>query len=110
MLDARPDQPQALSGLAWILATAADSSLRNSDKAIELAERASALTDGRNLSVLDALAAAYASAGRFDAAVAVVDRGIKIATDARLDAAVTLLRERRDLYIRGQPYRQSKLL
>ena len=110
VLASQPDQPQALAGLAWILATAADSSLRNADKSIELAERAAAVTGQRNLSVLDALAAAYASAGRFDEAVAVVDHGIKIATDGRLDAAVAVLQQRRDLYVRRQPYRQSKLL
>jgi tetratricopeptide (TPR) repeat protein len=110
VLDARPDQPQALAGLAWILATTADSSLRNVDKSVDLAERADTLTGRSNVSVIDALAAAYAAAGRFEDAVATVDRGIKIATDGRLDAAATLLRQRRDLYVRRQPYRQSKLL
>jgi tetratricopeptide (TPR) repeat protein len=110
VLDARPDQPQALAGLAWILATAPDSSLRNVDKSVEFAERADALSGRGNVSVIDALAAAYAAAGRFDDAVAAVDRGIKMATDGRLDAAATLLRQRRELYLRRQPYRQSKLL
>src|ERR687888_117698 len=62
----RADNAQALAGIAWIRATAADESLRDSDQAIALAERAAAATGRRNLSVLDALAAAYASAGRFE--------------------------------------------
>ncbi len=110
VLAARPDDPRALGGLAWILATAADSALRNPDKAVELAERADAATEHRNLSVLDALAAAYAASGNFDAAVAAIDRGINLATDAGLDAAASQLREHRALYARRQPYRQSKLL
>ncbi|HZT75579.1 MAG TPA: tetratricopeptide repeat protein [Vicinamibacterales bacterium] len=109
VLDLSPDHPQALGGLAWILATAADSSLRNPDKAVAFAERASKAAP-QNLSVLDALAAAYASAGRFNEAVATLDRGIKMATDARLDAAAAQLRQHRELYARGQAYRQSKLL
>jgi len=110
VLDSRPDHPQALAGLAWILATAADSSLRDVDKAVMLAERASAATGQRNLSVLDALAAAYASAGRFEDAVATTDRGIKMATESGLDAAAAQLRQHRDLYIQRRPYRQSKFL
>ena len=60
------EDPQALSGLAWIRATAADAALRNPGQAIQLAERAAALTRRRDLAALDALAAAYAAAGRFD--------------------------------------------
>jgi len=64
----------------------------------------------RDLSVLDALAAAYASAGRFDEAVATVERGIAVATAAGLDAAASQLRQRLILYQRRQPYRQSNFL
>ena len=110
VLAVHPDHPQALAGLAWILATAADSSLRNPDKAVELAERASAAAGDQNLSVLDALAAAYAAAGKFNEAVFTIDRAIKLAADARLGAAVERLREHRDLYVRRQAYRQSKFL
>jgi len=109
VLALRPDHPQALAGLAWILATAADSSLRNPDKAIELAERA-ASAGPSNLSALDALAAAYAAAGRYDEAVRTVQLGIKLATDSHLEAAAAQLRQRLELYSRRQPYRQSKFL
>ena len=105
-----PDHPQAMAGLAWILATASDPSLQSPDKAVELAERAAALTNQQDLSVLDALAAAYASAGKFDEALAVVDRGIKTATESHLDGAAAQLRGRRDLYQQHRPYRQSKFL
>jgi len=110
VLALQPDQPQALAGLAWILATAADPSLRNADMAVEFATRALAGGVVRNLPALDALAAAYASAGRFDDAVATIQRGIKIATDAGLATAVAQLRARIELYQRRQAYRQSKFL
>jgi len=110
VLAQRPDHPQALAGLAWILATAADSSLRTPDKAIEYAERADAATGHKDLSVIDALAAAYAAMGNFEAAVDAEDRGIKIATASGLDAAVAQLGQHRELFRRRIPYRQSKFL
>ena len=103
----RADSAQALAGIAWIRATAADSSLRNSEQAVSFAERAAAATARRDLSVLDALAAAYASADRFNEAVATVESGISLAKAAGLDAAAAQLRQRLVLYKRHQPYRQS---
>src|SRR5438093_333712 len=86
-LTLRGDSAQALAGIAWIRATVADPSLRNSEQAVTFAERAAAATGRRDLSVLDALAAAYASAGRFDDAVAFVESGLNLATARGLDAA-----------------------
>src|SRR5262249_39387259 len=90
----RPDDPQALGGLAWIRATAADASLRNANEAIVLAERAALLTQRRDLSALDALAAAYASARRFDEAVAVARSAIAQATLLGHTAVAGQFRER----------------
>ena len=59
---------QALSGLAWIRATASDPALRDASEAVALAERAAAGAS-RSVAAFDALAAAYASAGRFEEAV-----------------------------------------
>ncbi|MBI3403752.1 MAG: tetratricopeptide repeat protein [Acidobacteria bacterium] len=105
VLDVRADHAQALAGLAWIRATAGDERLRNPADAVRMAERAAALTSRRDLSVLDALAAAYAAAGRFDAAVAAVRAGIDLAVAAGQPAAITQLRQRLELYQQGQPYR-----
>jgi tetratricopeptide (TPR) repeat protein len=102
------DDPQALSGLAWIRATAADASLRDAPRAIALAERAAALTSRRDLSTLDALAAAYASEGRYDEAVAVARTAIAQAIAAGQAAAAAQFRERLDLYQKGQPYRSPR--
>ena len=51
--------------LAWLRATCPKASLRNAAEAVECAERANQLCGGRQPNVLDALAAAYAEAGRF---------------------------------------------
>src|SRR5262249_37374344 len=65
-----PDLVAASSGLAWILATAADETLRDGREAVRCAERSAALSGGGRADVLDHLAAAYAEAGRFEEAVA----------------------------------------
>ncbi len=63
-----PASPEAHNSLAWWRAAAADVSLRDGAEAVRLAERAVALR-GREPAFLDTLAAAYAQAGIFDAAI-----------------------------------------
>jgi Tfp pilus assembly protein PilF len=101
----RPDLPAALGGLAWIRATAFDPALRNGDEAIVLAEQAAIATARHDISVLDALAAAYAEVGRFDAAVAVAQAGIELASAARMSDVASRFRERLALYQQHRPYR-----
>jgi tetratricopeptide (TPR) repeat protein len=102
VLAVRDDYPQALAGLAWIEATSTDRSLRNPEDAIHLAERAAAATRRRDLTVLDALAAAYAAAGRFDEAVHATEEAADLAqAQGRLDLA-TRFRERGKLYKRKE--------
>jgi len=71
-----PRLSEALNNLAWLRAVHPDSSLRNGDEAVHLAERACALTGHEKTIYLGTLAAAYAEAGRFPEA-------IKTATQAR---------------------------
>ncbi len=66
---ASPGWPLALTTAAWVLATAADLDVRAPFEAAQLAERAASLTGRADPRVLDALAVAYASSGRFDEAV-----------------------------------------
>jgi tetratricopeptide (TPR) repeat protein len=105
VLARRADDPQALSGLAWIRSTSSTESLRDPADAVRLAERAVALTSRRDISAIDALAAAYASAGRYDEAVAAARAGVDLAVEAGLPAVVIQFRERLDLYQAGRPYR-----
>lgn len=101
----RADDAQALSGLAWIRATAADAALRNPGRAIELAERAAKLTRRQNLAALDALAAAYAAAGRFDEAVTAARAAVDSAVSAGQGDIAAQFRERLALYRKGEAYR-----
>ena len=89
--------------LAWLLATHPEGSLRRPLEAIELAQRASTLRGGTDASVLDTLAAAEASAGRFDAARRTAGRALAI---ARRDAPALVpgVRHRLALYRAGRLY------
>ena len=55
---------RVLNNLAWILATTPDPGLRDPAAAVAFAEEAVAASGGRDASVLDTLATAYAAAGR----------------------------------------------
>jgi hypothetical protein len=68
-LNLEADNPEALSRLAWILTTADSPELRNGGEAVQLATRAVVLTDYRRPQLIQVLAAAYAEAGRFPAAI-----------------------------------------
>ena len=78
-LGLNPNDGNAQSNLAWVFATAPDASLRNGTRAVELAERALKLAGGINPILHRTLAAAYAEAGRFDAAIATAERGQALA-------------------------------
>jgi tetratricopeptide (TPR) repeat protein len=76
---ARDDaHPAATNNLAWLLATARDTSVRSPEEAVAYAERGAA-RDVANPRALDTLAAAYAAAGRYEEAV-------RTATKARMHA------------------------
>ncbi len=90
--------------LAWLLATCDDPRLRNSEDAVGLAEALVVETARRDANALDALAAALASAGRFDDAVRVGAEADDLAlreNDTQLAAAI---RERLVLYRSGRAY------
>jgi tetratricopeptide (TPR) repeat protein len=101
----QPDNVQALSGLAWIRATAADASLRDPTAAVELASRAGQITRHLDVTVLDALAAADAAAGQFDEAVRVARTGLALAIAAGQQAVADQFRQRIELYQKGQVLR-----
>jgi spermidine synthase len=68
-LELRPDWLPCLVRLSLTLSAHRDPAVRNATEAVRLAERAVALTRRSDPDALEALAAAYASAGQFDRAV-----------------------------------------
>ena len=101
----KADNVQALGGLAWIRATAADPSLRDAREAVRLAEQADAIARHQDVTVIDALAAAYATAERYEDAVRVARAGLDRAVAAGQTAVAEQFRIRLDLYQKGQPLR-----
>jgi tetratricopeptide (TPR) repeat protein len=104
----KPDHAQAEAGLAWILATAPDEELRRVDEAVALAERAADATLHQELRALDALAAAYASAGRYDAAATIARSALEIAVAAGQLPVAAQFRQRIELYQSGRPLRMPR--
>jgi protein O-mannosyl-transferase len=81
-LQIKPVNPEVQNNLAWLLATCPDASLRNGNKAVELAQQANEITGRRNPIILNTLAAAFAEAGKFDAAKLTIQRAIELASAA----------------------------
>jgi tetratricopeptide (TPR) repeat protein/mono/diheme cytochrome c family protein len=104
-LRSNPDLLEPLTGLAWILATSRDPSVRRPAEAVRLAERAVLLTGEQDVRALETSAAAYAANNQFAKAVDAQQRAIGVATLNRMpDAIVESLRARLDLYRRDVPY------
>ncbi len=74
------------------------------DEAIALAQRAVVVAGPDDPSAPDALAAAYASAGRFDAAAQTASMALQRAKDPDLEVEI---RQRLELYQGGHPYLQT---
>ncbi len=99
-----PNQPVFVNRLAWILATAPDTALRNGLEAIALAQRAVALTGQRDPAALDTLAAAEAEAGRFDTARRIAAQALALAAQQKNSALVEKIQARLRLYELQVPY------
>jgi hypothetical protein len=100
----RPDWPEPLNALAWLLATSPDSVVRRPDEALQLASRAAGLTFRRDPKVLDTLAAAQAAAGLFAEAVATAREALALAAGAHDGALARDIRGHLAWYARGIPY------
>jgi len=78
-LELKPDSPDILNNLAWLLATCTDDRVRDGAEAVKDADKACKLTHGQQTRALGTLAAAYAEAGRFDDAVAMAQKACEAA-------------------------------
>jgi tetratricopeptide (TPR) repeat protein len=100
----QPDNPAFLSGLAWVLAAAADATDRAPADAIAAAERALAVRGDPDARTLDALAAAYAAAGRYEDAVRRAGEAHERARRAGNERLATDIAGRLAGYRRGEPF------
>jgi tetratricopeptide (TPR) repeat protein len=103
-LRSQPDFLPALKQSAWILATASDNTLLDPARAVSLAERAVQVSAADH-QALDALAAAYAAAGRFTDAAATARKALDIAPAA----AAPSIRQRLSSYESGRAWREPAI-
>jgi tetratricopeptide (TPR) repeat protein len=99
-----PAEPAAQNNLAWLLATCPQASLRNGNKAVELARQANALTGGENPVILHTLAAALAEAGRFPEAVETAQRALRLAGAQSSTGLAGQLQLEMKFYQAGKPF------
>ena len=96
-----PNSDEIANDAAWLMATCPDETIRNSARAIELADRACKATNRENGSHLDTLATALAASGKYDDAVKVGEEAL-----ARLnsDDQAVEVRARVELYRQKKPF------
>jgi Flp pilus assembly protein TadD len=103
----KPEWPEVLNNLAWLLATHPKAQFRNGDQAVRLARRACDLTKHQQPIYLGTLAAAYAEAGNFERAIESAQQAHDLA--ARLGQQILADRNREllEIYRARKPYRQT---
>ena len=79
VIELQPENAQGYNALAWLLGTAPDATPAAVSEAVALAQRAATITQGKDASALDTLAAAYAAAGDLDRATAAAERALQVA-------------------------------
>ena len=107
-LQVNPNMAEALYNLSWIAATTKDDKFRNSIEAIKLAEKLCKLQNYSQPLSLDALAAAYAEAGRFKEAVLTAQKGLELALEVGPKELALGLESRLQLYRAHHPYRRTQ--
>lgn len=97
-----PESPVGYRGAAWLMATCPEAKIRNANLAVRTAQKAVDLSGGGDIAALDALAAALADAGQFDAAIETLTKAIDLLPESSREPLVVRL----DTYRAGKPHRQ----
>lgn len=101
-----PDYAGANNDYAWTLATNPKDSVRDGDKAVELAEKACKLTEYKHAGTVDTLAAAYAEKGEWESAVKWQEEAVKLGEKEQPDD-VPGMKERLSLFKEKKPFREQ---
>jgi thiol-disulfide isomerase/thioredoxin len=103
-----PNDSRLHYSLAWLLATAPDPSVRDGAEAVRWAQQAAQSTGFRQWPALEALAAAYAEAGRFEEAVASAREALTLARTTKKGDIMQRIESRLQLYESRRPYHESQ--
>jgi serine/threonine-protein kinase len=93
------------NSLAWLQATCPDKHARNGAAAVQAATKACELTQWKNESYIDTLAAAYAESGDFDQAIKFQKQSLEMTSASDTDRKG--MEERLHLYQQRKPYREE---
>ena len=107
VLELWPNDTLTTNRLAWLRATCPDAVFRDGKAAVKAAKELCELTDNREGTYLDTLAAAHAEVGDFDAAVKTLELAFEDAGFVRRDFDAA--RARLHLYLRKKPYSSAPL-
>jgi tetratricopeptide (TPR) repeat protein len=99
----KPDDPALLNDLAWLLATSADTAVRDGAEAARVAQRACDLNGGKDPRYLSTLDIAYAQAGRFPEAIRAAEKTREVAAAAGQTELARAAESRLDLYRKQLP-------
>jgi Flp pilus assembly protein TadD len=94
-----------LNALAWVLATHPRAEIRNGPEAVQLAERACQLSEGKQARFWSTLDVAYAETGRFAEAIAAASKAETLAEAAGQTNAAHAAQVRIQSYRQQKPYR-----
>lgn len=108
-LELQPDLAVTCNKLAWVLATCPSATIRDGNRAIELAERSNQLTGGTNPTALATLAAAYAETGKFTEAISTARQALDLAGAQNNNSLINAIQAQIKLYQAGSPFRDSSL-
>ena len=98
-----PNWPDALNALAWVLATHPRVEFRKPVEAVQLAQRACELSDGKQSRFWGTLDVSYAAAGRFPDAIQAATKAQELATTAGQSNAAQAAAQRIEDYKKRVP-------
>ncbi len=107
-LELQSDNIEILTQLAWLLAASEDTAVSDPAAAVKLAQEACELTNYEQPEVLDTLAVAYASAGKFPQAIETAQKALELAVAAGKENLALEIEEHLRLYRAGQPCRKYR--
>ncbi len=108
VLRLKPDLPGPMNNLAWYLAASEKTAAHNPDRAIRLAQKACELTNYENPAMLDTLAVAFASAGKFSQAIETAEKALGLCRTSQQKTIKNDIESRLVLYKAGKPYIETR--